>query len=152
VASGDRMLAASVLGFDMSGVEIFLPLVRGAGIVLAPSGANREPATVADLLRRGVTIAQGTPTWSGMLAEQPPDSRGGVRMRVGGEALPRPVATAMLDLGREVVNLYGPTETTVWSTIAPLRQVTGPPPIGRPLAGTEVYVLGPGLEPVPPGE
>lgn len=146
LGSGDRMLATSVLGFDMSGVEFFLPLVRGAGLVLAPSGANREPATVAELLKQGVTIAQGTPTWWGMLAEQIPDSLRGLRMLVGGEALPPAVATAMLNLGREVVNLYGPTETTVWSTIAPLREITGPPPIGRPLANTQVYVLGPDLE------
>jgi amino acid adenylation domain-containing protein/thioester reductase-like protein len=152
VASGDRMLATSVLGFDMSVVEVFLPLVRGASIVLAPSGANREPATVAGLLRHGVTIAQGTPTWWGMLVEQIPDSLRGLRMLVGGEALPPAVAAAMVELGREVVHLYGPTETTVWSTIAPLREVTGPPPIGRPLANTEVYVLGPRLEPMSPGE
>ncbi|UQA93478.1 non-ribosomal peptide synthetase family protein [Streptomyces halobius] len=152
LTSGDRMLATSVLGFDMSGVEIFLPLVRGAGIVLAPSGANREPATVAELLRQGVTLAQGTPTWWAMLVEQIPDSLRGLRMLVGGEALPPTVATAMLELGREVVNLYGPTETTVWSTIAPLHEVSGPPPIGRPIANTEVHVLGPGLEPMPPGE
>lgn len=152
VVSSDRMLATSVLGFDMSGVEIFLPLVRGAGIVLAPAGANREPATVADLLSRGVTIAQGTPTWWGMLTAQIPDSLRGLRMLVGGEALPPTVAKAMLELGRDVVNLYGPTETTVWSTVARLREVTGAPPIGRPLANTEVYVLDPEREPVPPGE
>ncbi|MCX4910365.1 amino acid adenylation domain-containing protein [Streptomyces sp. NBC_00878] len=152
LASDDRMLATSVLGFDMSGVELFLPLVRGAGVVLAPSGANREPATVAELLRHGVTIAQGTPTWWRMLVEQIPDSLRGLRMLVGGEALPPAVATAMLKLGREVVNLYGPTETTVWSTIAPLHEITGPPPIGRPLANTEVYVLGPDQQPMPPGE
>ncbi|MFJ8671124.1 amino acid adenylation domain-containing protein [Streptomyces sp. NPDC093589] len=152
LASDDRMLAASVLGFDMSGVELFLPLVRGAGIVLAPSGANREPATVAALLSQGVTLVQGTPTWWGMLVEQIPDSLRGLRMLVGGEALPPGVATAMLSLGREVVNLYGPTETTVWSTIAPLREITGPPPIGRPLANTQVHVLGPEQELVPPGE
>jgi amino acid adenylation domain-containing protein/thioester reductase-like protein len=152
VGPGDRMLAASVLGFDMSGVELFLPLAHGAGIVLAPTGANREPATVAGLLRRGVTLAQGTPTWWGMLVEQIPDSLRGLRMLVGGEALPAPLAAAMVGLGREVVNLYGPTETTVWSTAAPLREAAGPPPIGRPLANTAVYVLGPGLEPVPAGE
>ncbi len=149
---GDRMLATSVLGFDMSTVELHLPLVHGAGIVLAPSGASREPATVAELLRQDVTIAQGTPTWWGMLAEQIPDSLRGLRMLVGGEALPPTVAAAMIELGREVVHLYGPTETTVWSTVTTLREVTGPPPIGRPIAGTSVYVLGPGLEPVPPGE
>lgn len=148
----DRMLAASVLGFDMSSVELFLPLVRGAGVVLAPSGANREPATVADLLAHGVTIVQGTPTWWGMLVEQIPESLRGLRMLVGGETLPAPLATSMVELGREVVNLYGPTETTVWSTIAPLRTITGQPPIGRPIANTEVYVLGPDLEQVGPGE
>jgi amino acid adenylation domain-containing protein/thioester reductase-like protein len=152
LAPGDAMLATSVLGFDMSGVEIFLPLVCGARIVLAPPGANREPSAVAGLLRHGVTIAQGTPTWWGMLVEQIPDSLRGLRMLVGGEALPPALATSMLRLGREVVNLYGPTETTVWSTIAPLREISGPPPIGRPIANTDVYVLGPTGEPVPPGE
>ncbi len=152
LGSGDRMLATSVLGFDMSGVEILMPLVHGAGIVLAPSGASREPATLAGLMRQGVTTAQGTPTWWGMLAEQIPDSLRGLRMLVGGEALPPTVAAAMIGLGRQVVHLYGPTETTVWSTIAALREVTGPPPIGRPIAGTSVHVLGPGLEPMPAGE
>lgn len=152
LSSGDRMLASSVLGFDMSGVEMFLPLLHGAGLVVAPTGANREPATVAGLLGRGVTIAQGTPTWWGMLAEQIPGSLRGLRMLVGGEALPPPVASAMVRLGGEVVHLYGPTETTVWSTIASLSEIDGPPTIGRPIASTEVYVLGPELEPVPAGQ
>ena len=47
-------------------------------------------------------------------------------------------------------NIYGPTECTVDATahrVGPL----GPPTIGRPLAGYEVYLLDFGLRPVPTG-
>src|SRR5207245_6030512 len=51
----------------------------------------------------------------------------------------------------EVINLYGPTEITIWSTAVDLRAQAGPPPIGRPVANTQVYVLDAALEPVPVG-
>ncbi len=62
----------------------------------------------------------------------------------------------------DVINMYGPTETTVWSTTYRLergRDVQGaatvPPPIGRPIANTELYILDGDMQPVPigvPGE
>src|SRR5262249_50393879 len=72
----------------------------------------------------------------------------GLRMLVGGEALPGPLASALAGLGT-VTNLYGPTETTVWSTASP---VDGPAPlIGTPVTNTQAYVLDSRLRPVPPG-
>jgi acyl carrier protein len=50
-----------------------------------------------------------------------------------------------------VRNVYGPAETTITCVAALLRRPVSPVPIGRPLAGTVVYVLDRFLAPVPAG-
>jgi thioesterase domain-containing protein/acyl carrier protein len=47
--------------------------------------------------------------------------------------------------------MYGPTETTVWSTVQRVGSGTGPPPVGRPIANTRVYIVDPEGSPVPIG-
>jgi non-ribosomal peptide synthetase component F len=54
----------------------------------------------------------------------------------------------------KVTNQYGPTESTVvttWGPVAPATKREGPPPIGRPIANTHVYILDHYLNPVPAG-
>jgi thioesterase domain-containing protein len=69
--------------------------------------------------------------------------RGSTSFRVlcGGEPMPRDLADALLDRASEVWNLYGPTETTVYSTSERVRR-DAPITVGRPIANTQVYVLG----------
>jgi non-ribosomal peptide synthetase component F len=53
-----------------------------------------------------------------------------------------------------LINEYGPTETVVGCCVHEVRPTdpqTGPVPIGRPIANTQLYVLGPDLEAAPPG-
>jgi acyl-coenzyme A synthetase/AMP-(fatty) acid ligase len=64
-----------------------------------------------------------------------------LRLLCGGEALPRQLADQLLNRGKCLWNMYGPTETTVWSTLQRVEAGTGPVPIGRPIANTQVYVL-----------
>ena len=74
---------------------------------------------------------------------------------VGGEALPRELATQLFDRCGELWNMYGPTETTIWSTISRVTNIEEPILIGRPIANTTVYILDKHLRPVPigvPGE
>ncbi|AFR11056.1 non-ribosomal peptide synthetase [Nocardiopsis alba] len=93
---------------------------------------------------------QATPTLWRMLTETDPEALTGLRVLVGGEALPPALADALAGAAREVVNVYGPTETTIWSTAAPVH-AGRPVTIGRPMANTRVYVLDADLVPVPPG-
>ncbi|MFH8254109.1 amino acid adenylation domain-containing protein [Streptomyces roseolus] len=153
----DRLVAVTTVGFDIAALELFLPLVSGAGLVLADRAAARDPEALAALLTAsGATLLQATPTTWQLLAETAPDALRGLRKLVGGEALPASLASRLRDLGGELVNVYGPTETTIWSTAAHLDRVTGSaPPIGRALRGTRAYVLDEWLNPRPenvPGE
>ena len=59
----------------------------------------------------------------------------------GGETLTRTLADQLLDRVDSIFNVYGPTETTIWSTLHRVERGSGPVPIGRPLANTQVYVL-----------
>ncbi|MGH8902423.1 MAG: amino acid adenylation domain-containing protein [Egibacteraceae bacterium] len=148
----DRLLAVTTVAFDIAALEMFVPLLCGARAVIAPKEAVQEPSAVLELITEtGVTIMQATPSLWQLLVTHDPDGLRGLRMLVGGEALPGGLADVMREVAAEVTNLYGPTETTIWSTAASLCGKAGTPPIGRPIANTRVYVLDAGLGPTPPG-
>ncbi|MEU2912238.1 amino acid adenylation domain-containing protein [Streptomyces massasporeus] len=147
----DALLAVTTIAFDIATLEIFLPLTGGARVVLAAEETAARPAALVELIRRtGVTVVQATPSWWQMVAAHDLDALRGLRMLVGGEALPTPLAARLRETGREVLNVYGPTETTIWSTAAALSGRTDTV-IGRPIRNTRVYVLDASLRPVPPG-
>ncbi|MGW8720896.1 amino acid adenylation domain-containing protein [Streptomyces althioticus] len=144
----DRLVAVTTVGFDIAGLELFLPLLHGAQVVLAPREVVRDPAALLALVREsGATLMQATPSLWQALAEAG-GVPAGLRVLVGGEALPASLARTLAEGGRTVTNLYGPTETTVWSTAA---DITDEVTIGGPIANTRLYVLDAGLRPVPVG-
>ncbi|MFF9345202.1 amino acid adenylation domain-containing protein [Streptomyces sp. NPDC014773] len=149
----DRLLAVTTVAFDIAHLELLLPLLGGAAVVLASPDEVREPRALGRLVaRHGVTAVQATPSlWSGLVAEVPEAVRG-LRVLVGGEALPPALAGDLTALASEVTNVYGPTETTIWSLAAPIgAREAERPPLGSPLGGTRVYVLDEALRPVPVG-
>ncbi|WP_039075619.1 amino acid adenylation domain-containing protein [Bacillus sp. MSP13] len=149
----DRLLAVTTVAFDISALELFLPLISGAQIVIAKKETIREPQILAQMIEYfDINIMQATPTlWHALVTNEPETLRG-LRVLVGGEALPSGLLQALHELQCPVTNLYGPTETTIWSAAAFLEKgVKGVPPIGKPIWNTQVYVLDHGLQPVPPG-
>ncbi|WP_016701336.1 non-ribosomal peptide synthetase, partial [Actinoalloteichus spitiensis] len=153
ITPSDRWLAVTTISFDIAGLELFLPLLHGARVVLATREEVTDPAAVTRLVTdHGITLLQATPTWWRSVLAETGTALSGVRMLVGGEALPVEVAATMTGVAGPagVLNLYGPTETTVWSTTAVV-DGAGPVVIGTPVGGTRVYVLDAGLRPVPPG-
>ncbi|MGG1187759.1 non-ribosomal peptide synthetase DhbF [Bacillus subtilis] len=149
----DRLLAVTTVAFDISALELYLPLISGAQIVIARKETIREPHVLAQMIENfDINIMQATPTlWHALVTSEPEKLRG-LRVLVGGEALPCGLLQALQDLHCSVTNLYGPTETTIWSAAAFLEEgLKGVPPIGKPIWNTQVYVLDNGLQPVPPG-
>ncbi|MFJ7205988.1 amino acid adenylation domain-containing protein [Streptomyces sp. NPDC098789] len=148
---GDTLLALTTVCFDISGLELYLPLVTGGTVEILPTEDARDGLR----LRRAVetsraTVIQATPaTWSMLLAAGW-QGKPGLTVLCGGEALPADTARALLAGNHAVWNLYGPTETTIWSAasrLAPGEKVT----IGTPIANTALYVLDSTRRPVPAG-
>ncbi|MFJ4920291.1 amino acid adenylation domain-containing protein [Streptomyces sp. NPDC088725] len=151
VRPGHCWLALTSISFDISGLELFLPLVTGSTVVVASESQTRDGGALRELAaRHGVTHVQATPTGWAMLLDAGFDAPD-VTALTGGEALPLTLARRLRPKVGRLVNVYGPTETTIWSTSDEI----GPDPdrvtIGRPLANTQVYVLDERLTPVPAG-
>src|SRR5439155_223953 len=153
VARRDRLMAVTTLAFDISALELFLPLISGAGVAVAPREIVSDPRALARMVEKtGTTLLQATPTLWHALTSDGGEGLQSLTMLVGGESLTGNLSAALRDLGRQVTNLYGPTETTIWSAVKVLDDDDAEtPPIGRPIWNTRVYVLDSCLEPVPVG-
>jgi enterobactin synthetase component F len=149
----DRWLAVTTITFDIAGLELFLPLVVGARVVIASRDAILDPLALGRLIEtQGITLLQATPSFWRMMLTNRDVSLSSVHALVGGEALSGELAGRLLARTRKVTNLYGPTETTIWSTTMDLSDDDiDPPPIGRPVLNTRVYVLDGQMRPVPVG-
>ncbi|MBD2252590.1 non-ribosomal peptide synthetase [Nostoc parmelioides] len=155
LTAADNLLAVTTLAFDIAALEIFLPLIVGACLVLVERDVTLDGERLAQAIaQHQITVMQATPaTWRLLLASGwrgKPD----LKILCGGEALDNTLAQQLLSCTQEVWNLYGPTETTIWSAaqkLTPYEPVT----IGHPIANTQFYVLDEHLQPVPigvPGE
>ena len=169
--SQDALLAVTTISFDIAALEMYLPLITGARLMLADREMTLDGHQLhAALHTHGVTCMQATPATWRLLVEtdwQPPPS---LRVLCGGEALSADLADQLLQHDIQLWNLYGPTETTIWSAV---RQVTRPlglapeaggedrqssksvEPIGPPIDHTYLYILDRHYQPAPigiPGE
>ena len=146
LSSDDILLAVTSLSFDIAALELCLPLMVGARVVLVSREVSADGALLAESLTdHAATVMQATPaTWTQLL-----DSgwRGlsALKMLCGGEALAREQATRLLERGATLWNMYGPTETTIWSAIhrvvAATDGDTSAVPLGRPIANTGIHLL-----------
>src|SRR5260370_28288596 len=139
----DRFLAVTTVIFDIAGLELYLPLMVGARVVMASSEALHNPRVLARLIQRsGATHVQATPSLWSILLSSSETRLDNVHALVGGEALSAELAARLKSMAARVTQFYGPTETTVWSTAFELEEIgTVAPPIGRPILNTPLYVL-----------
>jgi amino acid adenylation domain-containing protein len=151
IGESDAVLAFASLSFDVSVMDMFVPLLAGGRVVLVPPETLRSPPRLAALIREaGVTYACLTPSVLSLLTDY---DLAGLRSLVsGGEELPSELVRAYLRPGLDFYNTYGPTEAAVVTTWTILDAGTQlPPPIGRPLPNYRAYVLDARLNPVPVG-
>ena len=148
----DVFLGVTTISFDICGVDIWLPLLIGAHLILA----DRRTATDGRLLQNelqgsGVTFMQATPvTWK-LLVSAEWQGKPDLKAICTGEAMPRELIHQLLPLTGRLWNMYGPTETTIWSTGYEITTSDAPVLIGRPIANTKTYILDESFSPVPIG-
>jgi amino acid adenylation domain-containing protein len=137
--------------FDISVLELCLPLVQGGSVVLIDRDEALDPALLARRLdEHQVSLLQATPaTWQ-LLLESGWRPRGPLTVMSAGEPLGTDLAAGLRAVSTHAWNGYGPTETTIYATAYQLGELT-PVPIGRPIGGTAVHVLDAELQLVPPG-
>jgi len=156
LTSQDRLLSVTTPTFDISVLELLLPLTVGACVDVLSSRLVADATGLAvHLSNRAVTMIQATPaTWQ-MLIHGGWSGDRKLKLLCGGEALTRVLAEELRRRCGELWNMYGPTETTIWSTTLRVTDETFPGSIGRPIANTQVYVLDAHCQLVPigiPGE
>ncbi|VTU14934.1 Tyrocidine synthase III [Variovorax sp. SRS16] len=138
----DVLVAVTTLSFDIAVLELLLPLLLGATVVLA----TREQAVDGDALRTLIdqahaTVMQATPATWRMLIDAGWTGSPSFKALVGGESLSPHLAEQLSERTGELWNLYGPTETTVWSTCWKVPSQPQTISIGRPIANTSIHVL-----------
>ncbi|HZH74360.1 MAG TPA: amino acid adenylation domain-containing protein [Mariniphaga sp.] len=152
IIESDSLLAVTTLSFDISILELFLPLITGAKLIIA----NHETVADGNLLSSiisdsDISIMQATPaTWRLLLTTGWPGNKT-LKALCGGEAMPSDLIEELLPRVKELWNMYGPTETTVWSTCYRITDKNDPVLIGKPIRNTRIYILDHDMKPVPVG-
>jgi amino acid adenylation domain-containing protein len=152
LSSADRLLAVTTLSFDIAGLELYLPLVAGATVVIA----TRDQAMDGEALRglidaHGITVMQATPSSWRLLVEAGWAGSPGFKALCGGEPMPMDLAEALNARCGELWNMYGPTETTIWSTVWRVPSGCRQMLVGTPIANTQIYILDKAGRRVPAG-
>jgi amino acid adenylation domain-containing protein len=148
----DILFAVTTISFDISGLELYLPLSVGARVVIAEREEIADGfALLLHLERCEATVMQATPATWRMLLEAGFRAKPGFKMLCGGEALPRELANRLLSGPGTLWNMYGPTETTIWSSCSQVIAGDAAITVGKPIANTQFYVLDRHDQPVAQG-
>lgn len=160
IGPGDVVAQKTPYTFDVSVWEFMWPLMTGAELAFAAPDGHRDPGYLASFLtERQVTVTHFVPS---MLTEflrqvRPGDCPRLRSVMVSGEALGPSLARRFFERlpHAELHNLYGPTEAAVdvthWQCAADASP-TAPVPIGHPITGIELLVVGEDGTQVPEGE
>ena len=152
LTASDTLVAITTLAFDIAGLELLLPLMNGARLVVATDSEVVDGRLLLDRMEAvHATILQATPGAWRLLLDAGWTGRQPLKALCGGEALPRELADKLLACTTELWNVYGPTETTIWSAASRVQHGTGPLRIGPPIANTQFYILDGRRQAVPIG-
>jgi amino acid adenylation domain-containing protein len=148
-STSTSMLAMTSVSFDTAVLELYLPLLFGARVVLTRSHEARDGKELGRIIRESqVTMMQATPSTYRLITEEDPGALAHVEVISGGDALPADLGRTLVTHSNGLQNLYGPTETTVYSSFHDLRGAAIPSvgregyvPLGRPIDNTRLYIL-----------
>ncbi|WP_197413385.1 polyketide synthase [Flavobacterium sp. TAB 87] len=153
ITENDKIFSVTTISFDAMVMEIYLPLLFGACVVLVDEETRRDGQT---LLKKAVsdkiTIMWGTPSIWQILIDSGWEKPLHLKALIGGEPVPLPLAHKLLSLCSELWNIYGPTETTVCCILTQITINDNTINIGKPIANTQIYLLDTQRMPVNEGE
>ena len=155
LTADDAVLSVTSMSFDISVLEVFLPLVVGARIIIATREEASDGARLARLIQQAApTMVQSTPSGWRILMQARWEGGADITAISGGETLPRDLSDWLCSRVARLFNGFGPTETTVYSSAAQVA-VGKPITVGTPVLNTRIYVLDSAGHPTPigaPGE
>ncbi|MEM7401116.1 MAG: amino acid adenylation domain-containing protein [Pseudomonadota bacterium] len=145
IENTDRLLAVTTIAFDIATLEILLPLISGAELVIANDAVTSDGATLRQLIKQAdITMMQATPSTWRLLMDSDWQSPSKFKCLSGGEALDVSLTQNLLKHFDQVWNLYGPTETTIWSAalqLTPTLIANNVVPIGKPIDNTAFHII-----------
>jgi nonribosomal peptide synthetase DhbF len=156
-SSQDQVLLHSSHAFDASTYELWVPLLTGKQVVVAPPGEADIHSLQRLITQKNITGLFLTPGLFHLMAEEHPGCLARVhQVVIGGDVLSATMVQRVLAQHPmlTVTNGYGPTEATTFATSHRIHapyHIDRTVPIGSPLDNTRVYVLDSGLQPVPVG-
>lgn len=136
----DVMMAITTYCFDISILELLLPIVCGGCCYVCGTAISRDiDSFISEIKKVSPTVMQATPaTWK-MLMYKDWRNTSGIRILCGGEKLTEDLRSYFLETKAEAWNMYGPTETTIWSTLKRIDADNNS--VGSPINNTYVYIL-----------
>ena len=138
----DTLLSVTSISFDIAALELFLPLIVGATLVVAGKEMTTNPLMLGQAIKQyRVNMMQATPAGWQILLDSDWTGEKGLKALCGGDVLTRKFANQLLDRVGSLWNMYGPTETTVWSSMSQIQKGDTPISIGQPIGNTQLYIL-----------
>ncbi|MBK9399632.1 MAG: amino acid adenylation domain-containing protein [Bacteroidetes bacterium] len=154
----DRFLAITTISFDISVLEIFMPLMHGASVHLTTKEESFDPIWLEDYINKNsIRFIQGTPATFEILFSAGWKGNNELVLLCGGEAMRIELVEKVLYYNKEIWNLYGPTEATIWATVQLFNNENlhlmrnGAMSIGKPIANTRVFIMDANGQPCPLG-
>lgn len=149
----DKIFALTTISFDAMVMEIYLPLLFGACIVLVDEDTRRDGhLLLKKALEDEITIMWGTPSIWQILLDSGWEKPLNIKALIGGEQVQMALAHELLARCSQLWNIYGPTETTVCCFLTQISISDNPITIGKPIANTTIYLLDANGKPVNHGE
>lgn len=139
INENDILLSITTICFDICLLELLLPIITGACLVIMPKKYCANAKYISKtIINEHITIFQGTPsTWNLMMEFNLTNKN--LKALCGGEKLSSSLAKKIYKNCASLWNMYGPTETTIWSFVSNIKNedIT----LGDPINNTEYIVV-----------
>jgi amino acid adenylation domain-containing protein/non-ribosomal peptide synthase protein (TIGR01720 family) len=150
----NKILSITDYTFDISVLEIFMPLINGGQLVICDKNTLSNPTLLCEMIKnKRITHMQATPTVWQHHIDQLIKNHVEIKVLSGGEPLNALLASKLKQLG-SAWNCYGPTETTIWSSVYCLNSqdnLINRVPAGHPISNTVIAILDVFNKPLPFG-